>query len=197
MVSRLVVSLSAHISIHPIYKDRQIQERKQNDTLLPDCGLLGRPIPVRRTIGNKRSFRTRIGNHATNRQLDCLCSKNSIGSTTGAIHSQHQHTQIPQANVPRCTENCSRKPQRCPYQQRQHCRAGIHPPADIAIRDHKNTRAGAQFPSGYFFAYLNACRRRRWPRRSTSRGQAASRSSRHRSPSHRPSARGPGAGGPT
>lgn len=126
MVSRLVVSLSAHISIHPIYKDRQIQERKQNDTLLPDCGLLGRPIPVRRTIGNKRSFRTRIGNHATNRQLDCLCSKNSIGSTTGDIHSQHQHTQIPQANVPRCTENCSRKPQRCPYQQRQHCRAGIH-----------------------------------------------------------------------
>lgn len=70
-------------------------------------------------------------------------------------------------------------------------------PADIAIRDHKNTRAGVQFPSGYFFAYLNACRRRRQPRRSTSRGRAASRSSHHRPPSHRPSARGPGVGGPT
>jgi hypothetical protein len=85
--------------IYPICKDKQIQKRKQNDTLLPDCGLLGRPIPVRRVLGNKQPLHTRIGNHATNKQLDCLCSGNSIGSTAGAIHSQHQYAQIPQANV--------------------------------------------------------------------------------------------------
>lgn len=113
--------------IYPICKDKQIQKRKQNDTLLPDCGLLGRPIPVRRVLGNKQPLHTRIGNHATNKQLDCLCSGNSIGSTAGAIHSQHQYAQIPQANMQGCRQNRCGKPQQCLRQQKQHYCAGIHP----------------------------------------------------------------------